>query len=461
VIILIKTILDMRKFFTVLAFLVFSSSFAQTTYNYNFGTGTGTYSTASGSSTTFLPAPADGLQYVRMGSGAGSFVLEASTIGAGGSQLRIVAPTGGSVNKFALHTISSPTTSFTMRFKLRMTGGSSGTFYCFIGNGSPFTTVGTTFSGATTFAGLRFAFGAGTAITTNTRQAAAWVTTGLSATAFVKDQTYTVDIYCNNSASTINYTYGSARTIGSGTADVYINGALAGDDLDKAQLPDLTTIDDVMFYGESSTGNTAQLILDDIYYRAEIASTPLPVELSSFTSSVSGNSVSLNWSTVSELNNSGFDIERKSINSEWNKIGSVEGKGTSNAANSYSFYDKSLLTGKYNYRLKQIDYNGNYEYFELANEVVIGTPEKYSLGQNYPNPFNPSTTINFELPLSNFVSLKVYDMMGREAASLVNENKEAGFYSVKFDGSKLSSGMYFYKLQSGDFSSTKKFILVK
>ena len=118
----------MKKIFSLILLLYVSSIFSQTTYNYNFGSGTGTYNTASGSSTTFLPDPADGLQYVRMGTGAGSFVLETSTIGEGGSQLRITAPTGGSVNKFALHTISSPSTGFTIRFKMRMTGGASGTF---------------------------------------------------------------------------------------------------------------------------------------------------------------------------------------------------------------------------------------------------------------------------------------------------------------------------------------------
>jgi len=187
----------------------------------------------------------------------------------------------------------------------------------------------------------------------------------------------------------------------------------------------------------------------------------LPVELESFTSVLNGNNITLNWSTSSEENNSGFDIERKAGDSQWIKIGDAQGHGNSNVTNAYSYSDRNLNSEKYNYRLKQIDFNGNYKYYELANEVVIGTPKKFTLLQNYPNPFNPSTTINFELPISNFVSLKVYDMMGKEVASLVNENKAAGFYSVKFDASKLSSGIYFYKIQAGDFSATKKLMLVK
>ena len=197
----------------------------------------------------------------------------------------------------------------------------------------------------------------------------------------------------------------------------------------------------------------------DIY--ASAFGSVLPVELASFTSIVNGTNVKLNWSTISELNNSGFDIERKSIENIWIKIGNTAGAGNSNTVSNYAFEDRNLTTGKYNYRLKQIDFNGNFEYFNLSNEVIIGVPGKYSLSQNYPNPFNPSTTISYALPVARFVSLKIYDMMGREVADLVNTNQDAGFYSVKFDGSKLSSGIYFYKMKSGDFTAVKKLILMK
>ncbi len=123
--------------------------------------------------------------------------------------------------------------------------------------------------------------------------------------------------------------------------------------------------------------------------------TQLPVELSSFSANTNGNNVNLNWSTVSELNNSGFDIERKEVaSSTWNKVGFVNGNGTSNASHSYTYSDNNLSTGKYNFRLKQIDFNGNYEYFNLAGEVQIGVPVKFELSQNYPNPFNPTTKLN-------------------------------------------------------------------
>jgi hypothetical protein len=190
-------------------------------------------------------------------------------------------------------------------------------------------------------------------------------------------------------------------------------------------------------------------------------SSPLPVELASFTSAVNGNNVMLNWNTVMEENNSGFEIERNSFGAEWNKIGFLAGKGTTNTPQSYSFADNGLNTGRYSYRLKQIDYNGNYKYYELQNEVVIGVPVKFALMQNYPNPFNPSTIINYQLAINSFVSLKIYDISGREVKQLVNTIQPAGYYTVSFDAKNLSSGMYFYSLKAGEYSSVKKMVLVK
>jgi formylmethanofuran dehydrogenase subunit C len=187
----------------------------------------------------------------------------------------------------------------------------------------------------------------------------------------------------------------------------------------------------------------------------------LPVELSSFTASVERQNVMLYWSTVQEVNNRGFDIERKSSDNVWKKAGYVQGSGTTTQTQNYSFSDRGLSAGHYNYRLKQIDYNGNYEYHELSGEVIIGIPTKYSLAQNYPNPFNPVTRINFELPVTNYVSLKVYDMQGREIAQLVNDVKDAGYYSVQFDAKNLSSGTYFYKLNTDKFSDVKKMVVLK
>ena len=186
----------------------------------------------------------------------------------------------------------------------------------------------------------------------------------------------------------------------------------------------------------------------------------LPVELASFTSSVNGRNVELNWATASELNNSGFDIER-SVNGNWTKVANVSGNGTTTSPQSYSYTDRNVASGNYSYRLKQIDFNGNFEYFNLSSEVNVGVPSNFALSQNYPNPFNPSTKINYDLPTDSKVSIKLFDMSGREVMTLVNEVKTAGYYTVSFNGANLSSGVYFYTISADNFVSTKKMTLIK
>ncbi|MCX6158128.1 MAG: T9SS type A sorting domain-containing protein [Ignavibacteriae bacterium] len=193
---------------------------------------------------------------------------------------------------------------------------------------------------------------------------------------------------------------------------------------------------------------------------------PLPVLLSSFSSVLKGHDVNLTWKTDRETNNAGFDVERKSEGSNlWNKVGYVKGKGSTNSPASYTFEDKKLNSGKYNYRLKQIDYNGNFEYHNLATIVDVALPTKFNLSQNYPNPFNPTTKIDFDLPFDSKVNIVLYDMTGREVKTLVNETRTAGYYTVQFNAADLSSGMYFYRIitkSSGkDFVMTKKMMLVK
>lgn len=188
----------------------------------------------------------------------------------------------------------------------------------------------------------------------------------------------------------------------------------------------------------------------------------LPVELTSFIANSTNRNVTLTWSTASETNNSGFDIERKlSGNSNWTKAGNVAGKGTTSSVQNYSFTDRNLASGTYSYRLKQIDFNGNFEYFNLSSDVEVGTPDKYNLSQNYPNPFNPSTKINYDLAKEGFVSIKVFDNLGREVATLVNDFKSAGFYTVEFNAAQLTSGLYFYKMETNGFTKVLKMSLIK
>lgn len=192
---------------------------------------------------------------------------------------------------------------------------------------------------------------------------------------------------------------------------------------------------------------------------------PLPVELASFSAAVSGRDVALGWTTVSEIDNAGFEVERAVVREgsalQYSKVGRVNGSGTTSEYRNYSFTDRSLATGKYAYRLRQIDYNGNFNYHYLAGEAVIGVPQEFSLSQNYPNPFNPSTVINFDLPFDSKVELKLYDMSGRESAVLKNEFMSAGYHSVVFNSTGLPSGTYFYRLTAGDRSATRKMTLLK
>jgi hypothetical protein len=198
----------------------------------------------------------------------------------------------------------------------------------------------------------------------------------------------------------------------------------------------------------------------------------IPVELTSFTASVLQNekAVQLNWTTATEINNSGFEILRFAQNdNEWETIGFVPGFGTTTETKSYSFIDENINSGTYKYRLKQIDYDGNFEYSNEIEIIVDFTPKEFVLYQNYPNPFNPTTTIKFEIPSviaseakqSLMVSLKVYDILGNEVATLVNEEKQPGVYEVEYNSENLSSGIYFYQLKAGEFTSIKKMVLLR
>ena len=204
------------------------------------------------------------------------------------------------------------------------------------------------------------------------------------------------------------------------------------------------------------------------------AENPLPVELVSFTANQNGSTVGLSWVTASEINNLGFEIERKLFQngkeSDWRLLGFKEGYGTSSEQKTYFFNDdlSGVYAEKAAYRLKQIDFDGTFTYSDIVYiENII--PMIFSLEQNFPNPFNPATKIKFKLPQDNFVSLKVYNSLGKEVAVLVNERKEAGNYQVDLDASTFASGIYYYKLNAGDpsagtgqsFSETKKMILLK
>jgi hypothetical protein len=205
-------------------------------------------------------------------------------------------------------------------------------------------------------------------------------------------------------------------------------------------------------------------------------SSPLPVELSSFSAIVLENAIKLNWRTETEVSNYGFEIQRAEGNFEFRNspegmdpqnfemIGFVEGHGNSNSPKEYSFTDDLTLTPNLThtlyYRLKQIDTDGKFEYSKVI-EVDLGSPKKFELSQNYPNPFNPTTTISFSLPQSGNVKLTVYNLLGEQVAELVNGFKEAGIHTINFNAENFNSGLYIYKIEANGIVQSKKMTLVK
>jgi hypothetical protein len=195
--------------------------------------------------------------------------------------------------------------------------------------------------------------------------------------------------------------------------------------------------------------------------------TTVPVELTRFTATLSEKIVHLNWSTATETNNSGFEVQRKSDLNDWLAIGFVSGSGTTTEKRNYTYTDKVTSAGNYTYRLKQIDYDGTYEYSDELN-IEVSIPVEFELSQNYPNPFNPSTIISFTIQYESSIKLTIFNALGEEVALLINEVKSEGKHDVEFNASNLTSGIYIYRLeatsisgQSANFIATKKMMLVK
>ena len=185
---------------------------------------------------------------------------------------------------------------------------------------------------------------------------------------------------------------------------------------------------------------------------------PLPVEFTSFTATTSGNAVTLTWTTATELNNRGFEVERKT-SVEWQNIGFVAGSGTTTDQKTWSFRDENASGGKMEYRLKQVDFDGTFSY---SNTIEIDlNPTVFSLEQNFPNPFNPSTVIRYALPVAGNVTLNVYNSLGEKVAELVNGIMPAGNHTVQFDASKLNSGLYIYEIKAGSFTASRKMLFIK
>ena len=193
----------------------------------------------------------------------------------------------------------------------------------------------------------------------------------------------------------------------------------------------------------------------------------IPVELTSFTAENFEDEVILKWQTATETNNSGFEIERapsksppKGETSGWEKIGFVQGFGTTTEPKSYSYTDEKIIAGTYKYRLKQIDFDGTASYSSEI-EIEVNSPTEFALYQNYPNPFNPSTAIKFSLPQQSRVKIKVFNSLGQLVSSLIDEQMDKGYHEVRFDAVNFASGVYYYRIEAEDYTSIKKMLLIK
>ncbi|RPI72257.1 MAG: T9SS C-terminal target domain-containing protein, partial [Ignavibacteriales bacterium] len=181
--------------------------------------------------------------------------------------------------------------------------------------------------------------------------------------------------------------------------------------------------------------------------------------------SVGKGQVNLNWQTATETNNYGFEIERKAEGQEFTKVGFVGGYVTTTESMSYNFVDKNLTSGNYTYRLKQIDFDGTFEYSPEV-EVDFAVPSEFSLLQNFPNPFNPSTRISFTLPVESNVTIKLFNVIGEELNNLAKGSFGAGVHNIDFNASGLNSGVYFYSIEAvgidgNIFSEVKKMMFTK
>jgi hypothetical protein len=199
---------------------------------------------------------------------------------------------------------------------------------------------------------------------------------------------------------------------------------------------------------------------DNIYWDNMCLEYVVPVELTSFTVAANGADAELSWTTATETNNQGFDIERMNDGGIFEQVGYVPGFGTTTEPKAYSFVDSKVGTGNYTYRLKQIDFNGSFSYSQII-EIEFVVPTVFGLEQNYPNPFNPNTTIRFSIPVETDVRLNVFNALGQEVAEILNGRLKEGYHEVEFEAGSLTSGIYFYRLEADKFVDVKKMIIIK
>ncbi len=301
----------------------------------------------------------------------------------------------------------------------------------------------------------------------------------------------------NPSAGTVNVTLGSdiqniSMAVSSSTITVSLstaNGNVRMNTVDEIKISGIQVQPIDGNYADTSgeilqtsaASGTAKIngIVDDVTSFGSLSmdpGTPMPVELVSFTADLDGSTVCLNWTTATEINNYGFEVQRLSGDNNWDVLGFVQGHGNSNSYKNYEFVDDLSSLADYSqiesleYRLKQLDTDGSFEYYrstatvELRNITAVDDEVlklKYELHQNYPNPFNPSTTISFNVADYTHVTVKVHDILGNLVETLVDDVRAPGNFETQFTAAHLPSGVYLLIMQAGDYKGLQKMMLVK
>ncbi len=446
----------MKKIFTLILMMAVVGMASAQPWTYDFGTSTGTHTTnttvLSSDVSPYFPVPTSGIAMTRIGTGGGSWNLEnpGSSLGSG-SELRGVAPTGGSVNKFSVYDYTAGKT-FALRFRIRFDGGSSGIWYLFNGDGTTFSGTGG-FTGSHCFVGLRFTYGASSVITPNYRSTSTW--TVWPSNPLSQANNYLIEIYGNNSTVSENYTYGGAQSVASNTYDLWVDGVLIGDNLSKAQLAADANIDSWTFYGESSTSNVANIYVDGIEYSNTIASAPLPISLVKFEATKLAEKVKISWATATEVNNDKFIIERSADGENFERVTEVRGAGNSRELNAYEVVDANPLKGTSYYRLTQYDFNGEFETFApvavsmerggLSVEHVAGSVEQGA----------ESMGLRVFSPLASNATISVRDLSGRTIYSEKIMLQE-GYQNFNLATTNFGAGIYLVSLNSGTEVVMKK-----
>jgi len=458
-------------FFLLLAIGINTVIHAQTTWNYNFGTGatqdpfagTAPNNNVSSNSTSttagYLPTTAanGGSAYIRKGTNGGYFqLINPGFSGGTDTELKGVAATGTSYNKFSINGFDGATTAaIAFRVRLDVGSGTNGEWQFYAGNNSSGNySNGSAIASTDVFAGIRWQYNSSGITTYRYPAGGSWTTGSITATPFAQKTNYIVEVYINNSNANTSYLRKSAtQNLDKQTYDVWVNNTKIITGQTKSDLTAEAIINSFGFVGISSTGNAATIYLDDFQYSNYLTESTLPVSLTSFNAKANLQNIDLAWNTASEKNNSHFEILRSGDDKSFAKIGEVKGNGTTDLSNNYTFIDKEALPGINYYQLKQVDNNGD---FTLSDIVAVKSNVKASNLYVIANKEEGIVKLRIYAANKGKANFKIYDLNGRKLTDKeLALNKGYTDLSVPFQG---ANGLYFASLATDKEVVAQKFI---